>query len=335
MLRALVRLSLSAAVAATSFLFAMKPVAAQADPHHPSGQEILSTTCLARLNAGAIANDRIVIPDHQWQNVGVAAKPQNDLCDSYSWVWLPGRYGFVTFEALYTGPDIVSFDDKQNAWDCSHSSVEYGVYALLPNGNYQLVQYANLFGNYVNGQCRHDGTGFASIGAPTASLYNGLHTKVAIKSWQHNDPAIGHTGAYCDDLNCWRPSNLIVDGSLYSHCSDEGQTCNFAGTREVQYGTDDAFAYGMATNGTSCSNVIFGDPKPGVRKSCSIGLRGFTFCANEWGTPTQCNFSGTKVVAFGARGSYSYGIFTNGVACNASAFGDPLPGIRKFCYVQN
>ena len=67
---------------------------------------------------------------------------------------------------------------------------------------------------------------------------------------------------------------------------------------------------------------------------CSTGLRGFTFCANEWGAPTQCNFSGTKVVAFGARGSYTYRTFTNGVACNNAVFGDPIPGVGKACFVQ-
>jgi len=309
-------------------------VAAADDDHHPSGQDTLSTTCLNRLNAGTLPFDRVIAHGTAVTQMGVVAKPQGDPCESYGWLVLPGQYGYITLQPYYNGPNINWFSDDQNAWDCNHSSIEYAVYAWFPGG-WQMVQYANLFGNYANGNCWHDGTGFSSVGSQVASLYLGTHIVVAMRSWQHNDPALFHTGAYCGDLNCWRDSSLYVDPTLYSYCSEEWQTCNFTGKREVQFGIYGSYNYGMATNGTDCTNGIFGDPYVGYTKTCSIGLRGFTFCANEWDAPTQCNFSGTKVVAFGAHGAFNYGTFTNGVACSNGIFGDPIQGVGKFCYVQN
>ena len=56
---------------------------------------------------------------------------------------------------------------------------------------------------------------------------------------------------------------------------------------------------------------------------------GWTFCANE---TEQCNFSGTKQVRFGANDVYSYGTFSDGVACSNAAFGgDPVAGVSKHC----
>jgi hypothetical protein len=326
------RVLLVLTAAAFAFLFGVKTAAA--DDHHPSSEEILRTTCLARLQAGTIAIDEYKPFDDSTDLMFLPAKAQGDPCDSYAWAMLPGRYGFLTLAPYYAGTDISMFSAAQNAWDCNHSSVEYAVYALFPGG-FQLIQYSILFGNYTNGSCYHDGSGFASAGAPSASLYAHWNVVVAVKSWQHNDPSIGHTGAYCSGNECWWPSFLSIDPTQYSFCSSEWDTCNFTGKREVQFGTSGSYNYGMATNGTPCLNSIFGDPRVGEQKMCSTGLRGYTFCANEWGAPTQCSFSGTKVVAYGARGKYTYGSFTGSVACSNSVFGDPIPGVEKFCFVQN
>jgi len=54
----------------------------------------------------------------------------------------------------------------------------------------------------------------------------------------------------------------------------------------------------------------------------------WTSCASEM---QQCNFSGTKQVRYGANGTYNYGIFTGGVLCANSIFGDPINGVIKHC----
>jgi len=58
-----------------------------------------------------------------------------------------------------------------------------------------------------------------------------------------------------------------------------------------------------------------------------------TWCANENGT---CTFSGTKLVRYGANGSYVYrvvnGDVSGSVACNNTTFGDPAWGASKQCH---
>jgi uncharacterized repeat protein (TIGR01451 family) len=53
-------------------------------------------------------------------------------------------------------------------------------------------------------------------------------------------------------------------------CADEGERCAFAGTAEVRYGVDGAYATGTFTDGVECSNAVFGDPAFGVVKHCDF-----------------------------------------------------------------
>ncbi len=64
----------------------------------------------------------------------------------------------------------------------------------------------------------------------------------------------------------------------------------------------------------------------------NIKISTWTFCANEG---DQCSFTGTKEVRYGANGSYSSIIFTNGTPCTNAVFGDPLYGTVKQCYYQD
>lgn len=58
--------------------------------------------------------------------------------------------------------------------------------------------------------------------------------------------------------------------STYTFCANENQTCAFTGTSTVRYGIDDAhpYAYQTLSNGTVCSNGVFGDPVVGTVKKC-------------------------------------------------------------------
>jgi hypothetical protein len=53
-------------------------------------------------------------------------------------------------------------------------------------------------------------------------------------------------------------------------CADEGQVCSFTGTRSVRYGANGAYVFKTLTNGTTCTNSVFGDPIYGVKKQCYI-----------------------------------------------------------------
>src|SRR4029450_9336771 len=56
----------------------------------------------------------------------------------------------------------------------------------------------------------------------------------------------------------------------WTFCADEGEVCAFAGTAEVRYGVDGAYAPGTFTDGVECSNAVFGDPAFGVVKHCDF-----------------------------------------------------------------
>jgi hypothetical protein len=134
----------------------------------------------------------------------------------------------------------------------------------------------------------------------------------------------------------------------FTYCAQHGKPCtvpnNYNATTYVAYGAGGRFIYSMvgrlppqyATLNVTCGQVPF-DPYGNVVKACYVtsspplsGL-GYAKCANEG---QQCSFSGTKLVAYGDRGVYGYRVATGGIACANGVFGDPLPGIVKYCYVK-
>ncbi|MET7477322.1 alpha-L-rhamnosidase [Streptomyces sp. NPDC005648] len=122
----------------------------------------------------------------------------------------------------------------------------------------------------------------------------------------------------------------------YTVCVAEGGTCPAAAGQPVVYGAFGAFTTITATGDTPCGNSTFGgDPIHGESKACYTATGGppgyATACSDEGGT---CAFGGLGTVAYGARGSFDYKSFTGGTSCTTAAFGtDPLPGVRKTCYL--
>lgn len=53
-------------------------------------------------------------------------------------------------------------------------------------------------------------------------------------------------------------------------CATEGQVCRFRGTKRVRYGAPGGFTERAAHNAIVCSNKVFGDPAPGLVKSCYV-----------------------------------------------------------------
>ncbi len=53
-------------------------------------------------------------------------------------------------------------------------------------------------------------------------------------------------------------------------CSLENDTCSFAGTKEVRYGSKTNFVSKTVTGGTACTNAVFGDPIKGTVKACYV-----------------------------------------------------------------
>lgn len=61
-----------------------------------------------------------------------------------------------------------------------------------------------------------------------------------------------------------------ISGTVFDwiRCASEGVHCSFSGTKEVRYGADGRYRQKVLTDGTNCTNGVFGDPISGVTKTC-------------------------------------------------------------------
>lgn len=110
-------------------------------------------------------------------------------------------------------------------------------------------------------------------------------------------------------------------------CAPENGECNFSGEQRVAYGIDGRWTYRNARDGIDCNNRVFGDPAPNQVKICMI-YNPWVRCAAE-GQP--CRFQGNKEVVYGKNGTWTSGVYRDGVRCSNEVFGDPLPGVVKEC----
>jgi hypothetical protein len=89
--------------------------------------------------------------------------------------------------------------------------------------------------------------------------------------------------------------------------------------------------------GTGCNSLL--DQWQALWNRYSSGSQdsgpgsGYSRCAAEG---ERCNFGGMKDVAYGASGRWAFrGFVTGGIDCNNNVFGDPLPGVRKACWIKD
>jgi parallel beta-helix repeat protein len=129
------------------------------------------------------------------------------------------------------------------------------------------------------------------------------------------------------------PGQDTAPSDGWTFCAAEFGYCAFTGTRQVRYGAEGHYVYLTRTDGTACSNEVFGDPIAGALKQCHTAAPSetWTFCAAEYG---YCAFTGTQRVRYGADGRYFYATRTNGTACGNDVFGDPIPGALKQCHTS-
>jgi hypothetical protein len=133
-------------------------------------------------------------------------------CTEFSWVrGFINTYGKI--EARWTGPAIT-----RSEWDCSHSSVEFGVYRKVA-GAWEYVDGGLGFGSLESGTCTYSVRNFPEqSGADTAWVpatgvdAEGTEIRVALRSWSHNDPRMGHSGADCEGTSCYWPTRITGTG---------------------------------------------------------------------------------------------------------------------------
>src|SRR5262247_2765659 len=129
------------------------------------------------------------------------------------------------------------------------------------------------------GVCAFSGTMQVRYGANGLYVYKTLTGGTACTNAVFGDPVVG-TAKHCDIGS--------TSTTTWTVCANEGGTCSFSGTQQVRYGANGAYFYKTLSNGTACTNAVFGDPAPGVPKQCDYTAAttttpppsSWTFCAN-------------------------------------------------------
>jgi len=93
-----------------------------------------------------------------------------------------------------------------------------------------------------------------------------------------------------------------------------------------------SLSLGLGFSTTLCAAEVGRNPSQNQAPANSANYGNGQFCANE---NEQCEFSGVRVVAYGAFGRYKYKVVDKHIPCNNAIFGDPIPGTRKQCSYGN
>ncbi len=178
-----------------------------------------------------------------------------------------------------------------------------------------------------NGTCSISGTAVVAFGAGSY-LY-----KTVTGSTACTTSAFGGDAAQGVLKACYVAPSGGPSG--YTSCATENGTCAVSGTQMVAYGINGGFNYQLASSSVACSNSTFGDPMPGLVKSCFVPTSAapagsWTKCASENGS---CAVTGTQLLAYGANGAFVYSTSNGPTTCSNTVFGtDPIPNVVKACY---
>lgn len=202
---------------------------------------------------------------------------------------------------------------------------------LLISGGPNWVKCADQYGT-----CSFSGTHTVRYGTSTSWVSKVVTGSVVCSNATFGDPAVG-SQKECDYDSASSPAPVTAN---WSKCAAENETCVFYGPYTVRYGTGSSWVTKTISDGTKCTNSVFGDPAYGYTKECDIDLNSgavpsptpttWSKCADEYGT---CSLSGTHVVRYGTGSNWFLKSVTGSITCNDSAFGDPAYGKAKECDV--
>lgn len=124
----------------------------------------------------------------------------------------------------------------------------------------------------------------------------------------------------------------VGKSSTDQFCAVNGGICSFGGVRFVSYGVYPLYITKLAQNSIACTSEAFNDTAPDTKKACYVNAKPLTACAKE---NERCNFSGSKLVAYGTGNQFKWEVLKDGVDCNSTVFGDPAPNVVKACYLMD
>lgn len=126
--------------------------------------------------------------------------------------------------------------------------------------------------------CAREG-GFCQVPYPTRVIYGvpGRTTSVEVRgrgvpctNQVFGDPAFGVVKSCAFVARGGLEGDGFEPPRRWRPCAREGQYCDFEGRARVRYGAQGRFVEGVFRDGVDCDNATFGDPVPGVRKTCQV-----------------------------------------------------------------
>ncbi|BCE01179.1 discoidin domain-containing protein [Marinicellulosiphila megalodicopiae] len=157
------------------------------------------------------------------------------------------------------------------------------------------------------------------------------------------DPAVGKTKQCFTKVS---DNNDAPDG--FTFIANGQAYFDVVGTMDIAFGAEGKFNYRRNLHADypntltlQCNRANFGDPIPSVNKKCyyksvpaSQAPSGYEWVADEG---KEVIINGEANLAFGTNGEFVYlNNQIGSVMCNNASFGsDPVPGVRKACYLQD
>ena len=118
------------------------------------------------------------------------------------------------------------------------------------------------------GNCVVSGTQQVRYGGNGLYYYKTVTNSIACTNAVFGDPAPG-VPKQCHRDTTATSTPPPTSTTTWNWCSPEGGTCVVSGTQQVRYGGNGVYAYKTVTGSIACTNAVFGDPAPGVPKSCA------------------------------------------------------------------
>jgi hypothetical protein len=266
----------------------------------------------------------------------------------YGWsTWSRAGQDYADYTQAYADGDPRSYYGTHSIEHSDDAFTSYDVFTYqmvtgLAAGTYQLTAWVKSSGGQSVAWMEVNAYGGAkrTVAVPATSTWTMVTLPdIAVTAGQARVGfySIAEAGQWLafDDVSFTRAISTppTIPPMDWTFCAEEGGVCAFTGTMVVRYGANGSFFVETLTNGTACTNAVFGDPAPGTPKQCGIRTPStppmeWTFCAPEGGV---CAFNGSIEVRYGANGSFFFKTITDGTACTNQVFGDPAPGVAKSC----
>lgn len=162
----------------------------------------LRASCAELLNELPI-DAELELDTHEGEVLVEAHAEARSGCANFSWIVARTSRGAL-IEPLWGGPE------RDLAWDCQHSSLDYGVYRVV-DGVGEYLGGGLAYGKLERGVCRYSvdhfppqpGADSVLVAPPQPDDAAHVKLQIGVRAWSHNDPDYGHGGDDCDSLNCY------------------------------------------------------------------------------------------------------------------------------------